>query len=46
MIRQISIGYSYCYMQRTRYGWRQVGPEMMCLMDDFGTLFQSHGAKE
>ena len=40
MIRRLTIGYRYWHMQRHRFGWRQVGGEMLCVMDDFGTLVQ------
>lgn len=38
MIRRALIGYTYWYMARTRYGWRQIGPEAHMVMDDFGSL--------
>ena len=34
MIRRLTIGYRYWHMQRHRFGWRQVGGEMLCVMDD------------
>jgi hypothetical protein len=32
-------------MQRHSFGWRQVGGEMLCVMDDFGTLVPARGVK-
>ena len=34
MIRRLTIGYRYWHMQRHHFGWRQVGGEMLCVMDD------------
>lgn len=45
MMRRLSIGYRYWYVQRTPYGWRQIGPEMSCVMDDFRTLVPTAGAR-
>lgn len=45
MIRRLTIGYRYWHVQRSPYGWRQVGPEMLCVMDDFGTLVPAGGAR-
>ena len=45
MIRRLTIGYSYWYMQQHRFGWRQIGPEMLCVMDDFGALVPARGVK-
>lgn len=45
VIRKSAIGYLYWRMQRKRYGWRQVGGEMLCVMDDFGTLVPAWDAK-
>ena len=45
MIRRLSIGYRYWHMQRHRFGWRQVGGEMLCVMDDFGNLVYAEGAR-
>lgn len=44
MIRRLTIGYRYWYMHQHRFGWRQVGSEMLCVMDDFGTLVPARGA--
>ena len=38
MMRRAPIGYLYWHMQRTRYGWRQIGPEALLITDDFGNL--------
>ncbi len=38
MIRRAHIGYWYWHMQRIPFGWRQIGPEAHCIMDDFGSL--------
>ena len=38
-----AIGYRYWHMQRHSFGWRQVGGEMLCVMDDFGTLVPAWG---
>lgn len=45
MASRITIGYRYWYVQRARYGWRQIGPEMLCVMDDFDTLVPAWGVK-
>ena len=45
MIRHLNIGYRYWYMHRTRYGWHQIGPDMLCVMDDFGNLVPARGAQ-
>jgi len=45
MTRRLTIGYRYWHMQRHRFGWRQVGGEMLCVMDDFGTLVPARGAR-
>lgn len=45
MARRITIGYRYWYVQRARYGWRQIGPEMLCVMDDYGFLVPAEGAR-
>lgn len=45
MIRKLSIGYRYWHMQRHRFGWRQVGGELLCVMDDFGTLVPARGVQ-
>jgi hypothetical protein len=31
-------GYNYRTIARTRYGWRSIGAEAHCVMDDFGSL--------
>lgn len=38
MLRREPIGYRYWCVQRTRYGWRQIGPETILIVDDFGNL--------
>lgn len=45
MIRRLTIGYRYWHMQRHRFGWRQVGGELLCVMDDFGTLVPARGVQ-
>lgn len=45
MIRRLAVGYSYWYMQQHRYGWRQIGPEMPCVMNDYGFLVPAEGAR-
>lgn len=37
-MRSAPIGYWYWHMQRIPFGWRQIGPEAHCVMDDFGSL--------
>jgi len=41
----VNIGYRYWHMQRHRFGWRQVGSEMLCVMDDYGFLVPAEGAR-
>lgn len=41
----MTIGYRYWCMHRARYGWRQIGGEMLCVMDDFGCLVPAEGAR-
>ena len=31
-------GYHYWTSMRMRYGWRQLGKEAFCIVDDFGSL--------
>lgn len=38
MMRRAPIGYWYWHMQRGPFGWRQIGPEAHCVVDDFGSL--------
>ena len=38
VIRRAPIGCWYWHMQRIPFGWRQIGPEAHCVMDDFGAL--------
>lgn len=45
VIRKLSIGYRYWHMQRHSFGWRQLGGELLCVMDDFGTLVPARGAR-
>ncbi len=45
MASRITIGYRYWYVQRARYGWRQIGPEMLCVMNDYGFLVPAEGAR-
>ena len=45
MIRKLSIGYRYWHMQRHSFGWRQLGGELLCVMDDFGTLVPARGVQ-
>jgi len=41
VIRRAPIGYWYWHMQPIPFGWRQIGPEAHCVMDDFGFLVLS-----
>ena len=45
MIKKLSIGYRYWHMQRHSFGWRQLGGELLCVMDDFGTLVPARGVR-
>lgn len=45
MASRITIGHRYWHMQRHSFGWRQVGGEMLCVIDDFGTLVPAWGVK-
>lgn len=44
MMRRAPIGYWYWHMQPCPFGWRQIGPEVHCVMDDFGSLVFSGGS--
>ena len=37
-ISRVPGGYNYWTSIRTRYGWRQLGKEWFCVVDDFGFL--------
>lgn len=38
IISRATVGWNYRAIQRHRYGWRKVGLEVRCVMDDFGRL--------